>query len=200
MSVSSATDRPTDLVVRARYDRGAVAKNNSTTDSFVAARPLKLYCCTDVVALAATNAAPRPPRQTSKATKEEYKRNIRSIVSFFLSFPLHARMGFQMVAGLDLPPCSALPPPPWPVGRQAGESYKSTFCLMCRDARGGVAALLLPIDFITQSRRKVWKFKGASIAVKKDYLTEQFLFIVLTKNQGRGVLLPPPVPPGLIYG
>ena len=71
---------------------------------------------------------------------------------------------------------------------------------MCRDARGGVAALLLPIDFITQSRRKVWKFKGASIAVKKDYLTEQFLFIVLTKNQGRGVLLPPPVPPGLIYG
>ena len=91
-------------------------------------------------------------------------------------------MGFQMVAGLDLPSCSALPPPPWSVGRQAGESYKSTFCLMCRDARGGVAALLLPIDFITQSRRKVWKFKGASIAVKEYYLTEQFLFIVLIKN------------------
>jgi hypothetical protein len=52
-------------------------------------------------------------------------------------------MGFQMVAGLDFPPCSALSPLPWPVGRQAGESYKSTFCLMCRDARGGVAALLL---------------------------------------------------------
>ena len=55
-----------------------------------------------------------------------------------------------------------------------------------------MAALLLPIDFITQSRRKVWKFKGASIAVKKDYLTEQFLFIVVTKNQRRVVLLPTP--------
>ena len=100
MSVSSATDRPTDLVVRARYDRGAVAKNNSTTDSFVAARPLKLYCCTDVVALAATNAAPRPPRQTSKATKEEYKRNIRSIVSFFFLSPFMHVWAFKW--SLDL--------------------------------------------------------------------------------------------------
>ena len=34
--------------------------------------------------------------------------------------------------------------------------------------------------------------RGASIAVKKDYLTEQFLFIVVTKNQRRVVLLPTP--------
>ena len=100
-------------------------------------------------------------------------------------------MGFQMVAGLDLPPCSALPPPPRPVGRQAGESYKSTFCLMCRDARGGVAALLLPIDFITQSRRKVWKFKGGKHCSEERLLDGAVFVYSSNQKSEKGGIAPP---------